>query len=246
MNEKLQKKLNHFTETDTFKLDYTKKIEDLFDLFSYKISSNFPGVWAFIESSIDGRPAAVFQSSNIAGSQSYGTLIIPKDKFYYDFKFKVDILTKARGSFGLVFRMQDQFNYIAFEINLETGYKRVTKFVNGNLNVIQTTLDGGIPQNTWFKVEINAIKSRYIVRIGESKSHKDYDSLPIVFDFEDNTFSNGKVGLFTNGNPQFYFDKLVVSSTQCQTKWEVNPIVLVKPDNANIFVEKFEGKFGSR
>jgi len=42
-NENLRKKLSKNGQTKSFKFDYAKNIEDFFDFFSYKMSSNYPG-----------------------------------------------------------------------------------------------------------------------------------------------------------------------------------------------------------
>jgi len=88
--------------------------------------------------------------------------------------------------------MQDPFNYLAFEVNIELGVKRIYKFSNGQSSVIQEVRDGGIPQNTWYKVYIRAIKNRFEVNFGDSSKYQEYKALPSVFKFEDSSVSKGK------------------------------------------------------
>jgi hypothetical protein len=115
----------------------------------------------------------------------YGTIIYPKNKRFYDFKINVEIMTRNRGSHGVIFRMIDPFNYYAFEININFGYKRIVKVVNGNLQVLNTVFDGGIAQNTWYKVEIKGLKTTFRIKIGESSKFSSFGATPVVFDFED-------------------------------------------------------------
>jgi len=148
--------------------------------------------------------------------------------------------------------MQDAFNYLAYEINIERGYKRIVLVLNGHTKVLKQENasliknDGGIPQNAWHKILITARRNRFKIRTGDARQHSDYESAPLVFSFSDVSFSTGKVALFTNGNNQFYFDKLNVESLICETFWKPAKNIRVKPDNANVFVEQFDKPFGTK
>lgn len=141
---------------------------------------------------MEGRANAVHQSSHIVGNLRLGTIITPKGRRYYDFSLKVDVMTRSRGSFGVVFRMVDNFNLLAFEFNIENGYKRVIRIQNGQIHVLKIIYDGGISQNNWFKVLIKAQKNKFIIRCGDSKKYSNYNATPIVFEFEDITFPKGE------------------------------------------------------
>ena len=105
---------------------------------------------------------------------------------------QVDVLTRSTGSFGVIFRMQDPFNFLALQINIEVGFKKIVKSVNGVMSVLHTINDGGIAQNNWHKILIKAKKSNFEVKFGESKRYEDYNSMPLLFKFNDNQFTHGK------------------------------------------------------
>ena len=84
------------------------------------------------------------QSSLIRGDGRLGTIITSKGKRFFDFKMKVDVMTRSRGSAGVVFRMVDPFNFLAFDLNIEQGAKRILKVENGNISVLKEIYDGGI------------------------------------------------------------------------------------------------------
>jgi len=88
--------------------------------------------------------------------------------------------------------MVDPFNFLAFELNIDSGYKRIIKVQNGNISEIKVVYDGGISQNNWFKVYIQAEKNKFIVRAGDSKKYANYKAAPIIFEFEDISFPKGE------------------------------------------------------
>jgi len=101
-------------------------------------------------------------------------------------------MTKGRASHGIVFRMIDAFNYYAFELNIERGYKRITKVEDGAMTIIKRIDDGGTTQNAWFKVEITGSNNKFKIKMGEDKKYKKYDHLPVVFEFVEEAFVQGK------------------------------------------------------
>lgn len=52
-----------------------------------------------------------------------------------------------------------------------------------------------------------------------------------------------RVGLFTNGNNDFYFDDLVIKAYNCQSKWEVNPTVILETNSSTVYEEIFDQSF---
>ena len=126
------------------------------------------------------------------GVRTFGTLIIVKNKYYFDFTLNVDVLTRSRGSFGIFFRMQDPYSFLAIDINIEQGVKRIIKFDHGNVSVLKQLNDGGIPQNTWYKLQIQAVRNRFIVRMGDASTYQEYKGMPIIFQFENSSFSRGQ------------------------------------------------------
>jgi len=128
----------------------------------------------------------------IKGNEHLGTIITSKGRRFYDFYLRVDVMTRSRGSMGVIFRMVDPYNFLAFEFNIEDGYKRVIKSMNGTISVLKIIYDGGISQNNWFKILIKAQKNKFIIRSGDSKKYNTYNEAPIIFEFEDISFPKGE------------------------------------------------------
>jgi len=130
--------------------------------------------------------------SEIFGNLRFGTIITLRGRRYFDFVLRVDIMTKGKGSVGIVFRMVDPFNYFAFEFNIEYSYKQLVKVKNGVKHVLLNIPDGGITLNNWFKVLIQAETNRFIIRAGDSKKYSNYQAAPIIFNFLDDSFPKGE------------------------------------------------------
>lgn len=148
-------------------------------------------------------------------------------------------MTRSRGSCGVLFRVLDPFNFYGFEVNIEHGFKRIIKMENGNMSVVKTLNDGGIAQNIWFKVQVEAVQSHFTVRFGEATKYSKYNEAPVVMEFEDVTHVFGQVGLHTNGNDDFYFTDLNIKPLICQNRWEICPHVNVFSNAASIYHEKW-------
>ena len=188
----LEKKKAKFYESLGVRIDYSKSIESQFNFFHYKKTKDYPGLWKFVNSNLEGRANAVQQSSQIKGDDRLGTIISPTDRRFFDFKIKVDIMTRARGSVGIVFRMVDPFNFLAFELNIDSGYKRVIKVQNGAITELKIINDGGLSQNNWFKVMVRAQKNKFTIRAGDAKKYVNYNATPIIFEFEDISYPKGE------------------------------------------------------
>ncbi len=152
-------------------------------------------------------------------------------------------MTKSRGSFGIVFRMKDKFNFLVYYINIEEGYKKVFKVVDGVYTTILSKSDGGFPQDNWFKVRIQAVQNNFEIRTGDDKKYANYRATPVVFTFNERTFSSGQVGLFTNGNEEFFADNFTIKPKFCQTEWKVNTKIHIMTDSANFFDEQYDMSF---
>jgi hypothetical protein len=237
----LTDKKNVYSESKPFNIDYSAKMTDLFNVFSYKKTDKYPGA----DSNLEGKANAYTQTSEIYGNDRLGTIISPKGKRYYDFSMHVEIMTRHRGACGVVFRMVDPFNFLAFEISINGGYKRLIKVANGSLKELKRINDGGVPQNEWFKVEVKAERSKFKIRMGDRKKYTNYGAAPIIFEFEDIDFPKGEVGLFTNGNSRFYFDALEIKAFPCQTQWEPNKTsdFQIITNSARIYDELFDLSF---
>jgi len=52
-----------------------------------------------------------------------------------------------------------------------------------------------------------------------------------------------RIGFFTNGNKEYYFDNIDVQSYECERKWDIIPYILLETDSSNIYEETWEQKF---
>jgi len=170
-----------------------------------------------------------------------------KNKVYSDFKLKLDVMVRSNQACGVIFRARDIYNFYAFELNQKHGFKRLVKVENGVYKVLEQVKDGGITQNQWFKIFIQTRLQNLIISFGDSETYQKYSQLPKIFNIEETIFRQGTIGLFTNGNNQFYVDKLRVKPVTCWTPWEVKPKgIKIINSRANYYLESYKGNFAKK
>ncbi len=114
-----------------------------------------------------------------------------KDRRYYDFELNVDVLSRTRGTFGVIFRVLNPFNFYAYIINIKRGYKQIFRVKNGRYHLIKHRKDGGLSQNMWYRIQITGIKDLFVVKTGEAFRFN-YKNIPVMFEFKDNEFNFGQ------------------------------------------------------
>jgi hypothetical protein len=164
---------------------------------------------------------------------------------YYDFKLSVDILVKANGSAGIIFRMRDEYNYYAFVIDKLAGTKSIVKVKNGKNTVLKTVKDGGILVNNWHRVEISVNATQFKIfiydteQVNKTKSEK-------TIEVTDQEFPNGGVGLFVNSMDGFFIDELKIKAEKCWTPWTPKKKLGIKVPLSSVYYEDFAGTIDSK
>jgi len=159
---------------------------------------------------------------------------------YYDFKLTIDLLFLAKGTAGIAFRVQDQFNYYAFIIDKVSGYKAIGKMTNGEFTILKKISDGGILLNDWHEVIITVTTGNIKVYMYDKEIASKATSEKTI-EVTDFTYVKGGVSVFINGVNGFYFDNLNVEPITCWSAWEAKSDLTILNPNSNIFTEDFMG-----
>ncbi len=133
------------------------------------------------------------QTSKIAADNKFASFLVVKDKNYFDFDLKTEVMiTEKTGKIGVVFRYQNLFNFYVFEVDPVNGKRSLIVYKYGKRRVLKSIRDGGIVQANWFKIFIRVRMHSIFVKMGDSGANKSFNSLPYVFKITDSTFSNGR------------------------------------------------------
>jgi len=166
-------------------------------------------------------------------------------KEYFDFNLSVDILFKSPGVGGVAFRIRDEFNYYAFLIDKNIGYKAIVKVVNSKVTILKMINDGGITLNNWHTVTIKVKAGSIIVYMYDKENPLKTETEKKI-KIEDFTFSRGSVGFFVNGLDGFFFDELKIDPLECFSPWQPIPYLEITNINTNIYVENYTGNINEK
>jgi len=182
--------------------------------------SSGPSSWGIIN-------GALFQNSNIFTTENEysvfkGTHIIAGDASWQDYYFNVRITSTDDDGIGMLFRYQDPDNYYRFITVADPGnqgpFKRLEKQIDGVFYTLaESTSDIKIPGSFIGKIRVTA-DSIYV-----------YEEENILFSVQDNTFSQGMIGLMCYANNGAMFDDVYISEqdTVFKEKVEESPEILV-------------------
>ena len=121
---------------------------------------------------------AIGISRNITIPDKVGASFISvSNRQYYDFKLEVDILFKSEGQAGVAFRYKDPYNFYAFIINRNQGYKSVVRVRHGVRSELKRVVDGGIVTNYWHRVTITSEADRFRIHIYDMENNSTPSSL---------------------------------------------------------------------
>ncbi|MCF8403905.1 MAG: PKD domain-containing protein [Bacteroidales bacterium] len=151
------------------------------------------GTWSEANGNI--RQTSNYYESSLLG----GCFALTGSFLWEDYVFSGEMMSSDNDNIGFVFNWQDEQNMYMFDWELQTTYRHLVKWENG----VQTILASdniGYTANQWYNFRIYSINNRIIITI---------DGIEI-FDVEDNTFTNGKAGLFCSGNQSSYWDNYKV------------------------------------
>ena len=141
------------------------------------------------------------QTSNFYTSENLleGCFATTGSLLWSNYIVSCDMMSSDNDFIGLVWNRQDELNMYMFYWNLEGNTRRLVKWVNGVETVMASD---AIPytSNTWYHIEILSVAGSISLNIDGTN----------IFSITDNTFSNGKAGLFCSGNQSSYWDNFKV------------------------------------
>jgi len=164
---------------------------------------------------------------------------IIKNKSYYDFDLKLDVLFRQPTVAGIAFRMRDQYNYYAFMIDTGTRSKKLIKVTDGKPRTLKAIEDGGIILNDWHSIHITLINSTIKIFIYDSET-VDRKSSEKVIEAFDNSFVEGGIGIITGIHEGFCFDKLKINGRIVWTPWTAKRNVRIIQTTSGYFHEDFK------
>lgn len=240
------KDLQKFTKLNPFTIDFTLPQDQIFSSIYTIWDAKSPekSNWAIHKVTINKRFQAAGITSGIStGKQLSASMVTLKYKNYFDFNMTIDVLVKAPGIAGVVFRVIDAFNYYALVFNSPKKFKAIYRVKNGGEKIIQKYEDGGIYIDNWHRVTISANVQSFKITMINLESN---GATPQVMHFSDNSFSQGTVGVLVNGMKGFYFDGMKVDPLPCWVPWvPQDGIEIIKP-NSSILQEDFRGSIEER
>lgn len=114
---------------DPWKLDYDDRIDMVFDIFDYEQNELGPSSWTYNQIKKDNllHNYGIVQKSYIMHKGlTFASVLILKYKTFYDATFSVSVNLRDQGTFGLLFRATDYFNYYALVFDFK---KKMKKFI---------------------------------------------------------------------------------------------------------------------
>ena len=129
--------------------------------------------------------------------------LIVKDLSFSDFSLRVRCRPESGDTdqaCGVLFRAQDSDNYYIARANALEGNINFYRVINGDRQAIKSA-DGSVAKGTWHTLEINT---------QGNETRVSWDSKEVLM-ARDDSFSAGKVGLWTKADSVTAFDDLEVT-----------------------------------
>jgi len=147
-----------------------------------------------------------------------------RSRKFYDLTFTIDVRLNAEGSFGLIFRQVDFFNYYAIVVDKKS--MQIIKITDGSSEVLTGNLfKEQIQENMWYNMKLTIKKDKFqvfFVREIDAKDPERYKNMPLENSLEarDQLFKSGHFGVFVDYMSRIMFDNFVVTPLPC----EVEPV----------------------
>lgn len=144
---------------------------------------------------------------------------IIRSKRFYDFVFTLDFQLVTKGTFGIIFRQKDPFNYYA--ANFEDSEISIIRIQNGESQLIASKrLPITIELNRWYNVKLTLVKSQITIYVMQERDAKDPNryntpTLSQGLSVQDSYFKSGHFGVYTDYLSKIYFDTFNVTPTAC-------------------------------
>jgi lysophospholipase L1-like esterase len=192
---------------------------------------NAPSNWAVVDNIYrENSGEAYYDGAGIHGQTSDGFEIgtyslLTSDGFTSPFgplDLRLELRSEGIGIIGAMFGFQDDDNYYRFSLSKREGYRKLEKKVGGIFKEISTSTQSYTP-NDWMSLRIIHQNGVIIIYLDGEK----------IAAANDNTFSGGRIALWTGRNTASEFDDIIVFDAPSE------PIIgLVSP------VEYFVGSSG--
>lgn len=149
-----------------------------------------------------------------------GTIALAGNKQWQDYEYKVQLGSADNDAIGAVFRYQDNNNYYRYSMDASKNYRRLVKKSNGKFTVLAES-SGGYQPNKMYNLKVRAIGQNLQVYLDGQK----------LFDVNDASNPKGKIGLYSWGSQNSYFDNVnvkasvdsfsivVIPDTQFYSRW---------------------------
>ena len=141
-------------------------------------------------------------------------------KNYYDSILKIIFNLKDSGSFGILFRVTDPFNYYALILDSVKKQKRLIKVINGKEKIIKEIDDGGFIVHQWYLLMIRMEMGMFDIymekhdELADIKDKNENNVEKIMYGY-DGVFSSGSVGIGVNNLNQIVVNELTVEPVGC-------------------------------
>ena len=204
---------NHFGSDNNYKPQYIEilpidqclKFEDNFD------NDTINPVWSMKNGTWSEAGGNIRQTSNFYTSGNFleGCFATTGSLLWNDYSLSCDMMSSDNDAIGLVWNWQDEFNMYMFYWDIQDNFRKLVKWVNGVETVLASD-DVVYTSNTWYHIDIRSVTGSISLKIDGTD----------IFTVTDNTFSNGKAGIYCWGNQSSYWDnfKVECAGTEVELK----------------------------
>ncbi|GFE54685.1 LCCL domain-containing, putative [Babesia ovis] len=181
---------------------------NIFEIFHALTVGDVQGVpkWTVSNLSLKGISETVISQTTEFGARGpvSGALLSVANAQYYDFVYSAAVFAGGSGTMGLAFRM----------VQLNGGYKRLVRVVNGVPYEIAKIEDGGFVDGVWYTIRIEARQCKIGIAIVQGLEPV-FDVPSNSIDVIDCTHASGTVGLFSGQINLVHFAKVHIETLSC-------------------------------
>ena len=130
-----------------------------------------------------------------------GAYALVGSSLWKNYKFSVDFRSTDNDGIGTVFNYQDENNFYLLSWRAETSVRTIRRFVNG----VETSLAAdtiAYVTNQWYHLDITTVDGQINVYVDSAQ----------VYSIYDDTFLQGKAGLYCWANQSGYWDNFIVEN----------------------------------
>lgn len=177
------------------------------------ISNSNPkiGSWQIVDEGSISSPSEWFTNGEYFGQRTNihtnslpeapGTLALAGSTDWDNYSFKTRLKSKDDDAIGVLFRYQDNRNYYRFSMDSQRNYRRLSRMKNGVLTILREETEG-FETDQSYEIKIDVIGNLIKVFLDGTE----------LFRKTDNSFSTGKIGLYSWANTGAVFSYVKVTS----------------------------------